>query len=144
MNRFNLLPVNIDSLNHKDLNGESIMEDFLTKNIEIFQVNFFDKSDVELYVEDDIIFLIEAVQDLFSEEKFSNHYVFLGDGSVVLDTNLVNDKNVTINLKISKHLNVDDLTEEIIEMSLKNYVLSWRNLAYQILKEVGHVSNGSN
>ncbi|MEN7547381.1 hypothetical protein AAG747_05655 [Rapidithrix thailandica] len=130
MNTFYLTPQQTEEVVCKD--SEALIEKFLSENVDFFEVNFWGLYQCKIHTEDDIMFLAEACEELFTERKEIKHYVFLDDGAVVIEANSTDEINVQVTIKLTPTLNIKDLHIETIRMSIKDYMLSWKYLAYQI------------
>ena len=74
MKKFNLIPkargeTKFDS-------SEKLIDLYLDKGIESYKLNTWNLFEVELNVEDDIMFLVDSYQELRHSDNLVNHYVF--------------------------------------------------------------------
>ena len=130
MTTFSLISKESEKVKIND--SESLIDLFLVKEIEYFELNLWEICKIRLNVEDDIMFLIDAYEEILSIKKPVSHYVFLDDGGAIIKTSLINNECVNVNIKLVPFLDVKNLHEKNIRMSLDDYIRSWKYLAFQI------------
>lgn len=122
------------------VDSENIMENLLEKGYEkIKLVGIPIKecfSGVSLWVESDADFLIQCCQNLedsiaLNEYPFS-HYSHLGDGLLSIKT-LFNKKIAQVTYEYYPGTLISNLVSNTIQISQKEYLWQWRNLAYDLL-----------
>lgn len=90
---------------------------------------------IHLWIEQDVDFLIESCQHLeeliIKKEEFE-HYSFLNDGLLQIKA-LVSKKLAKVSYQYCPKLNKNNLISSTEQISRKQYLWQWRNLAYDLL-----------
>lgn len=97
----------------------------------VFEIRWEELGVLTLPVEDDIIFLCDAVSDLPRFLAGAEHFVFLGDGSLVISA-VRHNESVAVHTRRSPHLHRDLTSDHHTNVPLDAYVLAWNRLMKQI------------
>ena len=87
MIKVNFIPeVDLSHSLPQDVGGNRLIDLFLSKNIETIKINWCDLFEDIFFVEDDIIYLTEAFNELPDFFSTGAQHVFLNDGGLEIKT----------------------------------------------------------
>lgn len=111
-----------------DITGEELMNRLVDKGFVAFQLDWEEGFTAQLAVEDDVIFLCEAADELrFFAEGNVSHYVHLGDGELEVASVLA-DGSVSMSVVHTPHLDSRFRRKYEFEASLSDYLSAWNSL----------------
>ncbi|MCX4240082.1 hypothetical protein [Paraliomyxa miuraensis] len=114
------------------MSGPEIMDRMVKKGLIAFQLSWERVFVAQLAVEDDIVFLCDALDDLpgLVAGQYP-HFVHIGDGELEVTSTLVQDE-VRMNVLHTPHLDRRFLHQYTFTALLKDYVSAWRSLVHQL------------
>ena len=109
-----------------DIGGEQLMNRLVAKGFVAFQLEWEGKITAQLAIEDDVIFLCEAVEELtrFARGESPSHHVHLGDGELEV-TSTLDSGVVSMAVVHTPHLDSRFRREYAFEASIADYLSAW-------------------
>lgn len=119
-----------------ELAAEELMNRMVARGFVAFQLEWLNEFSAQLAIEDDVIFLCEAVNELRSfEENGAPHSVHRGDGELEVTSTLTAGV-VYIEAVHTPHLDYRFRREYAFEVSLAGYLQAWRFLIRDLWSKV--------
>ncbi len=130
MHVLNLVPRKVEIV--ELMNSEVAIDFFLSKEIKIFKLNIFDLLSTQLFIEDDIMFLIDSCNELDRNSKIK-HLSYFGDGELVIDAKSDDYMEyVNVNIQRCPCLDKENLDQVKHKITVEDYILAWENLKFQL------------
>ncbi|WP_146655003.1 hypothetical protein [Labilithrix luteola] len=114
----------------------ALMESLAERGVMTFEIRWENLGLCALPVEDDIVFLCDAVSDLPQFLAGAEHFVYLGNGSLVISA-VRSNESVSIHTRRSPHLHRDLTTDHHTNVPVDAYVLAWNRLMEQLCHLAG-------
>lgn len=118
-----------------DWDAEAALELAVSLGYEAMEIDWARMFRVELPTEDDLVFLVEAAQQLRSDALLSRHEVFLGDGLFQVETDLA-EGVAKMRVIYTPHLDKRFSEEASKILSCEAYVSAWNNLIRQFWSQL--------
>ncbi len=113
------------------LDAEVALELAVGCGYEVIQVDWAGMFCVELPVEDDVMFLVEAAHQLREGELPVRHEVFLGDGGFQIEAD-ISEKKVSMRVIHTPYLDKRFSEEAIKILPQSAYIAAWNSLMAQL------------
>ena len=118
------------------IDGEKLLKALIKHDFETINLNWHDLFQVQLFVEDDVLFLVDAYNELSELESTETQSIYLGDGGFELDIKLLAD-SVKIKATYTPYLDKRFSEKKELMLTKESYFQSWNSLMEDLLGPIG-------